>query len=1655
MGLIGRALGATGIVILKSQGVLQDLFRLNPALGTMIWVCLSAGILAAASLLTVWGLMEFKVLRAQGPQWLKLVGAGGLSVFLFCLFSPWSLLDFPKFMESQNYEWGVVSIADACYVLQFKDTARYFYQLSNLIKVELWWPLGLAAVLGMLWVFGSFVRDLFRPKNQAALLPLPFSTNKGWSFSLGDLLVLSWFIPYFGFIGSWNTKFIRYMAPLVPAFCIFASRLLTDIAQRASRLSFGRFVKPALWTLVVGSSLFYSLAYMHVYTHPHPWFDASVWISKNIPQGSAIASDMFDDGLPQDLTPQQDSRLEKPVYSGNYRHVDVDVYSPMGGTLSDDNDIKKNYYADTLQKADYISLATKKLWYTLVDETPEFRPRGFNMYPVSSRYFRLLWAGLLGYKMVGEFHNFPSLFGWEHPDDMYEETFSVYDHPRVYIFKKIQDVPRDIVIKLLSSDDYVKGITRDEMLTITPENVGTFIADRKKYLDDHGFSAQLDAQAPTATAVARPQAPPASLVKPEHPTRVPTVTPQAQPTPEIKVEAPSTVPALPSAQTLQALQELSKNPVVENNVQDSMILPEDGLGYQLRAWFSWVIVLILLGWMALPLTLRVLSPFPSGAYSLSKILGFFVFAWVVWFSTSIRVNHFTFASCWVWFILLVVLALLGYWRDGSTIKAAYAKWSKAWMVQECAFAAMFLLFTLIKIYIPHIHDPVGEGYNGGGEAGMDFGFLASVVRGESFPPQNMWMAGQPIGYSFYYGHLMMGVLTKFLGLAPAITYNLGLITLFALVFSGAFGLAYALSGRLVSGWIAGFLCAAAGNPDGAKQVMDAFQQCFAAGNLSPLFNHVYDYWGPTRVIPFGGNSGSTINEFPYFSVLYGDLHAHTLAMPFAMLLIGVIASLFFSVTTQPFRWNEDWLKLLTAGFLLGGITFLNTWEIPTWLVLLGIAYLVRNLSGLNPKIAHTGWRSVAICLLITLTLLGWFFRSGLARLLSPYLRMEISENALGGTTGCLAFFLIAGLLAAIVWLFLQRSTGIFSKQFLTIGLSIAAVLVVAAILWIPYFVGFHPQQNKIMWVKPDIRTSLVNYFSIHGFFLCALLFCFFAAYSKDLQNWLARNAKFKFDLDSVLEKFMDWINRFVSPLGAVDGALAMGLFSLAVIWGASWIHWVEPPDKAFFCQFLATVTIIPLALAIYFKDRFIFWIVGISAAFLWMVVLIFKGIHLFEEMPLTLDLWFFSILWLLAFFHLGLAIKTFRDRSLSFSYLLVSMFFFITATLEVFVMSEYFGFGDGMRNNSMFKYGINAWTLASICTGVFLPKIFDVLRGSFKSSKKEGEWPRKVLLFSSGFLVFVLVRCLLDSFLPTWGGMAVPLIDVVLVGGLLVWALVENWLKDPVLKIATIAFSVLLIVLSVLSMPQMADAGGLWAFAQRWCNGVAVGVLFPALLASFTVLMAHIFWEGRKDEGRRSFFLSWRLLTAVLGLSVCVYPFSSTLRKCHGFLDSSRKQWVGYAENLTLDGLAYLPRENPYDAAAIRFLNNHIPDQPCLVEFVGEGYNSWGSRFSIFSGVPALMGWDGHVREWLTGRPGMDADIEQRFQATEQIFKTSDPQTAKKYLDAYGVRLVMVGTLERNGVPGRRVGYPAEGLAKFPGFLPLIYKNPQVEIYYNPPPVQN
>jgi uncharacterized membrane protein len=945
---------------------------------------------------------------------------------------------------------------------------------------------------------------------------------------------------------------------------------------------------------------------------------------------------------------------------------------------------------------------------------------------------------------------------------------------------------------------------------------------------------------------------------------------------------------------------------------------------------------------------------------------------------------------------------------------------------------------------------------------MDFGFLASIVRGQTFPPQNMWMAGLPIGYSYYFGHVVMGILTKLLGLVPAVTYNLALITLFAAIFSGAFGLALGLTGRLKSGWIAGLLCALAGNPAGMKQYFSVFHQCLVDKSLSPFIGHVYDFFGPSRVIP------GSYNEFPYFSVVYGDMHPHTLAQPFGLLFIGTIAALFAAKPLEPFFFNRK--SALTAGglclsgaflflapggigvalslaslvllfgvlrpshlswallfgFLTGGMVFLNTWEAPLWLGFVALVLLVRGLSPLKARLLVRGF---ALCLSVftaVFILLGWWAVAQGA--LDPlYLggRFLYFEGACG-----------IGVVLCLLGLWVRPLTRPMARQFFSTFLFLLAVAVAARALWAPFFSGFIPQESQLIWVLPKIRTTLSEFLSIYGLFVSVILLSFTVLYAGKIQGWIGRKLRVPRNLDGLAEALTDRARTLTAPSGPVTGMLAIGLVSLALVWGASWVHWTEPPEKTWFSLLFASAAGLGLAAAVFLRDRWEPWLAVSAFTFLWIGTLAVHGIQLSADIPVTLRLSLFSCLWILAFFHLGMGIEAQKNRPLAFAYLLVALFMGLLAGIEVFAVKEYLG-GDLMRTNTVFKFGIVAWEVASVATGIFLPKLLSFFRELTANPRKESPHFQRAMFCAAGLTLFALMRILTGEFLEDPVPLLVAILDVIFAGTAGFWLLQ----RKGALRWA--GFLVLALFLPFLAAPfsQSQEYGTLWGVLHAWGEALAGEFIFPLALVSALLYVGTIVLEGARNVGRRLAYAGWACLGAFLVLMVSVYPLAASARKGHWF-------WRDFPQRPTLNGLAYLSRETPYDAAAIRFINEHVPGQPCLVEFVGAGYNTWGSRYSIFTGVPDLMGWNGHVSEWVGDILG--PDIDKRYQATDLIYNTTDPVLAKKYLDAYGVRLVVVGPVEREGAGGKP-GYPAAGLSKFASFLPLIYRNPQVEIYYNPP----
>jgi YYY domain-containing protein len=257
---------------------------------------------------------------------------------------------------------------------------------------------------------------------------------------------------------------------------------------------------------------------------------------------------------------------------------------------------------------------------------------------------------------------------------------------------------------------------------------------------------------------------------------------------------------------------------------------------------------------------------------------------------------------------------------------------------------------------------------GGGEKFLDFGIFKSLLRADALPPQDMWWAGDHVLY-YYGGHLASALLTHLTGTEGQYAYNLALSGFYATLVTAAYGLAGALAdargaSRRVGGALGAFFVGFAANlvtavtglvwllpDDTARGVADWLAGPIADSNSGDLLTTglaEFGYWGPSRVIP------GTINEFPLFAFLNGDLHGHMLSTPF-LLLIAALGFAYFR--TGPSEVGRR--RALVFGALpvvVGLLGLVNVWSFPTGLGVVWLAVLFAPTDPLSllPGVAATG-----------------------------------------------------------------------------------------------------------------------------------------------------------------------------------------------------------------------------------------------------------------------------------------------------------------------------------------------------------------------------------------------------------------------------------------------------------------------------------------------------------------------------------------------------------------------------------------------------------------------------------------------------------------------------------------------------------------------------
>ena len=621
-------------------------------------------------------------------------------------------------------------------------------------------------------------------------------------------------------------------------------------------------------------------------------------------RGSAPANESsWDDGLPLRVDGMDG-------YSGFYQgDLNFEMYW-------NDDAAKLERFTTILDQADYIFISSNRQWGT----TTRVQER----YPLTTEYYRDLmgcpadqsiidcysiaqvgmYQGKLGFDLVKVFQSEPALGGWQFNTQFAEEAFTVYDHPKVMIFQKRADYSSQNVRNLLGAVDLSK------VVQVTPRQAGV----------------------------------PGNLMLPSE--------------------------KLGQQQEGGTWSELFDRELILNR------WPAVGA-------VIWYLFIFLLGCLVYPFVRLASGGLSDRGYPLARLIGMILLAFLVWFGSS---NGLPFTRTVIWLVLagLLVLNLVLFLIQRTQIVNEIKSQPKYYLMIEGLFLAFFVLDLLIRLGNPDLWHPAK-----GGEKPMDFSYLNAVIKSTSFPPYDPWFAGGYINY-YYYGFVLVGVLIKALGIIPAVAYNLVLPTLFAMVALGAFSVGWNLLSRnpmdedreesgaygkgiertpLLAGLAAAVGLLILGNLGTINMIWEGFQLTVVSRDVMekadfftrmgwtfqgllnyfkgiPLPYNIGEwYWNPSRAIP-----GEPITEFPFFTFLYADLHAHMIALPVTILSVA------WSLNILRGRWvwgvvgrSEAWAWMqFGATFVLGGLAIgalrpTNTWDMPVYMVLGALAVLYTAL----------------------------------------------------------------------------------------------------------------------------------------------------------------------------------------------------------------------------------------------------------------------------------------------------------------------------------------------------------------------------------------------------------------------------------------------------------------------------------------------------------------------------------------------------------------------------------------------------------------------------------------------------------------------------------------------------------------------------------------
>lgn len=387
----------------------------------------------------------------------------------------------------------------------------------------------------------------------------------------------------------------------------------------------------------------------------------------------------------------------------------------------------------------------------------------------------------------------------------------------------------------------------------------------------------------------------------------------------------------------------------------------------MTSFITWYILLTILGWLTFPLVYFLFPKLTDRGYTLARTAGLLIWGYAFWLLASFGVAQNDLGG--ILFALAILISLSTYLLiTNYQSLITFIKENKSLIITT------EILFLVAFAFIAFARSANAELYST--EKPMELMFINSIMRSENFPPQDVWLSGYAISY-YYFGYVMTAMLAKLSNINGSTAHNLMLSLVFALGAIGSYGILYNLlsvvnrKSAIANSFFAPLFLLLVSNFEAlleslhrlgifwTKDLNGAFTSSFwtwldmkelsqpPTEPFSIMPDRYLWWWRASRVIQdydITGGFREVIDEFPFFSFLLGDLHPHVLAIPFSLLAISLAYNIFQNNSNEKIELFGLQLHLSPITFffsaiVLGGLAFLNTWDILIGATLIVSAYV--------------------------------------------------------------------------------------------------------------------------------------------------------------------------------------------------------------------------------------------------------------------------------------------------------------------------------------------------------------------------------------------------------------------------------------------------------------------------------------------------------------------------------------------------------------------------------------------------------------------------------------------------------------------------------------------------------------------------------------------